>query len=157
MLHQPGPHAAWRQLPQLLHAERVRLRVRLVVEPEALDEHFRDAAACAFGDHRRASAYFGAGSEVRAGLAALFNAHVAELHARDGAIVVVERLGCSKAREHVDAKAFGFLREPRRELAQRDDDVALVVKLRRQRQWHAARASEEAERIVFGRHADARW
>src|SRR5690242_12468328 len=92
VLYESRLTAALRQLPELFHAQHVSLRTGVRIELEAPDELLGDAATRPFRDHRRASANFGAGSEVGAGLAVLLDSHIAQSNARDGAVVVEQRL-----------------------------------------------------------------
>ncbi len=78
----PGLGAARRQLPELLDAEPVGLRLPAVGEAEARDELLGHAAAAALREDRRAGADVGARRVVRPRLALAVEAHVADAHAR---------------------------------------------------------------------------
>src|SRR5580700_5222828 len=78
VLNESGLRASGRQLPQLLHAEPVRLWARARIQCEAADQLLREAAAGALGDHRRARANIGSRCVVRSGLAVLLQPHVAQ-------------------------------------------------------------------------------
>ena len=112
VLHEAGLHAARRQLPQLLHAERIDLRIAVGVELVALDEHLGQAAPAAFGDHGEPRVHFGAGRVVGPRAAVVLHAHVADLHAGDRAVVVEQRQRGGEAGEHVDAELLGLRRQP---------------------------------------------
>ncbi len=126
-------HASLGQLPQLLHPEAVGLWRGSRIEREAADELLGEAASRSLGDDRRPRPHFGAGGEIRAWLAALVESHVPELHAGHGAVGPHEGCGRREPRKDVDAKRFRLLREKGCEQAERDDEVAAVVQLRRQR------------------------
>ena len=99
----------------------------------------RHAAAAALREDRRARADVRARRVVRAGPAIAIEAHVADPHACDAA-VLDERLRGRESRKHVDAERLGARGEERRELAERDDHVAAIVHLRRRRQARARRS-----------------
>ena len=141
MLDLAGLDATLRQLPQFLEAQAVGLRLLAGVEAVAPDQFLGDAAAAAFGEDGGLRADLGAGREVLAGRAVLVEAHVADLHAGDGAVVVEERLGRREAREHVDASRLCLRAEHRDDVAERDDEVAVIVHLRRRRQLVALRTA----------------
>src|ERR1700733_5903192 len=67
VLDAAGPYASWRQLPQLLVAEREGLRAVSAREIELRDELFGDRAARAFGQYRQRRVDLNAGGEIRAG------------------------------------------------------------------------------------------
>jgi hypothetical protein len=115
VLDQARLHAARRQLPQLLEAEAVGLRVAVGVERVLLDELLADAAAAALGEHGDARAHLGTRREVGTGFARLLYADITDLHTRDRAVLVEERMGGGEAREHIDAERLGARREQRRE------------------------------------------
>ncbi len=129
VLDQPGLDPPRRQLPQLLHAQAVVLRAAVRVQLEMGDELFRQAPASTFGNHGDGRAYFGPGGVVRAWLAVLLDAHVAELHTGDGAAGIEQRLGGRKAGKNIDAQPFRLAGQPRCQQTQRDDEVAVVVQL----------------------------
>ena len=76
----------------------------------------------------------------------------------DRAGVVEDRFGGGEARKHVDAERFGLRREPRAQRAERDDEVAVVVHLRRRdRQFRRALViAQPPEFVLRRRHADRR-
>src|SRR6185312_3290737 len=112
-VHDPARRdPAGRQLPQFLDADRVTLRVAVGIEPEALDQLLGQAAACAFGEHgdlRLDVDAFGIAGFVRA---VLRHAHVADTHAGDRAILVVDGVGGGETGEYVHAERFGLPRQP---------------------------------------------
>ena len=86
-----------------------------------------DRAAASFGEHGEVRQDIHAGLVVRTRRAVAQQAHIAHPHPLDGARVVEQRFGSGEAGEQIDAQALGFGCEPGRELAQRDDIVAVVV------------------------------
>src|SRR6185503_4949951 len=153
VLDEAGLGTAGRELPQLLDAKAVGLRLAPVGEAEARHDLLGHAAAAALGEHRRASAYVGAWRVVGTRLAVPVEAHVADADARDAA-VLDERLRRGEPGKDVDAERFGARGEDRGELAERDDPVAAVVHLRRRRHAHGARPGEVPELVARRGHAD---
>ena len=131
------------------------MRIAVGIECIALDELLADAAAAAFGEHRDARADFGARREVRTDLAGLLDAHVTDLHAGDRPVLVEKGHCRGEPREHVDAEGFGALRQHRRQQAERDDEIALVVLLWRCRQADPPGSRQQRELITLGGDADA--
>ena len=115
-------------LPQLLDAQRIGLRVFSLVELEFRNELAPQVAARAFGKHRVLAEQFHAELKVLCRLAVLAHTQVAGGHAPYRALVGVEHLGGGKAGEYLHAQRFGVCRQPAREVAQADDVVAFVVK-----------------------------
>ena len=74
----------------------------------------------------------------------------------DDAAVLDQGFRRREAGEDVDAERLGARGEERRELAERDDEVAAVVHLRRSRQPRAAGLREVPELVARRRHADVR-
>ncbi len=91
---------------------------------------------------------------VGAGLAILADAHVAGGDARHAAFLVVEHLGRGEARIDLDAQRFRLLRQPAADIAEADDEVALVVHLRRRGQLDRARGRQIKEVILAHRRLD---
>ena len=155
VLDQAGLGAARRELPQFLDAEAVGLGLPAVGEAEAGGELLGDAAARAFGEEGRAGADVGARRVVRPGLALAVEAHVADAHAHD-AVALDQGLRRREAGEDVHAERLGARGEDLCKLAQRDDDVAAVVHLRRIRQARGAGLRVVPELVAGRGHADVR-
>ena len=98
----------------------------------------------------------GAGREVRAFAAIARAAHVAEPHAAHRAGFVVQGFARGEAGEDVDAGGFGLGAQPRHQLRDRDDEVAVIALLRRRRQAVAAARGQETELVALHRHAGRR-
>jgi hypothetical protein len=146
---------AFGELPHSFETEPVGLRIAVRIEPVARDQLLADAAPAALCEHGDAGAHLGARRVARAGLARFLDAHVADLHAGDAAVIVEECLRRGETREHVDAELFCPGGELRREQAQGNDEVAGVVLLRRHRQADAAGTRQQRELVALGGDADA--
>ncbi len=108
MLHQAGPVLLRIDLPQLLEADAVFLRLAALAETEAGDELLGERAARAFADQRVFGAEFHAALEARLRRAVAADAHVAGRDADDRAAFVVQRLDGGEAREDLDAERLGL-------------------------------------------------
>ena len=114
-------------LPQLLDADAVALRIAAGIELEARDQLLAEVAARAFGEDRVLAVQLHAELEVVGRLAVLADAQVAGGDADDRAVVVVQHLGGGEAGEDLDAQRLGLLRQPAHDVAEADDVVAVVV------------------------------
>ena len=130
--HEAGLVALGVDLPQLLDADAIGLRVLARVKLEFGDQLFAQVAARAFGEYGVFAVQLHTDLEVLARLAVLAQAHVAGGHALDRTVVVVQHLGGRKTGEDLHAQALGLLRQPTRERAQADDVVAMVLQAARQ-------------------------
>ena len=152
-----GRDAAFRHLPQFLDPDRVRLRIAVLVQREALDQSLGQVAACAFGQHGDLRADVDALRVAGFVAAILGDAHVADAHADDLAVVVMQRLGGGEARVDLHAQRFGLRGEPGAHRAQRHDEITVVTHARRHhRELAAAILAEVPELVLRGRHADRR-
>ena len=134
-----------RDLPQLLQAEAELLRIAAFAEAELGDELLAEIAARAFGEQRVFGAQLHAAGEAVLGLAVLADAHVAGGDAGDRAVVVEQHFGRGKARIDLDAERFRLGGEPAADVAERDDEVAVVVHQRRHERSSAAGARRLAD------------
>src|ERR1700675_1814546 len=96
-------------------------------EIEFRNELLGNRAAGAFREHREGGVNLHAGGEVGAGLAVTVQPHVADANALDTPALIEQGPRGCKPREPLAAGTLGLVREPRRELAERDDVVAVVV------------------------------
>ncbi|ABA50132.1 hypothetical protein BURPS1710b_1868 [Burkholderia pseudomallei 1710b] len=119
-------------LPQLLDADPVRLRVAVRVQLELVHQLAAEVAARAFAKERVLRVQLHAELEVLGRLAVLADAHVARRDALDRAVVVIEDLGGREAREDLDAQGFRLLAEPARDVAEADHVIAVVLEIVRQ-------------------------
>src|SRR6185295_19246090 len=127
VLDAAGLRAPGRQLPELLEAQAECRGILALAQVELRDELLGERAARAFSKNGRARVDLDSRRVVRARRAILVQAHVADAHALDRALLVEHRLRSRKAREDIDAEFLRLLRQPRRELPERDDEVAMVV------------------------------
>src|SRR5437763_15679325 len=88
-----------RQLPKLLHAETVNLRLASFIETESLNQLLRQRAAHAFAQHRNLGQQINARLEVSLLLPFLVDPLVTGTHANDLIILAVEHLGAGKSRK----------------------------------------------------------
>ena len=131
---------------------------RSLIQFKAPDQRLGQAAARALGKQRVLRAQFHAAREAVLRLAVTADAHVAGRDAGDRA-VVVEHLGGGEARINLDAERFRLGGEPAADLAERDDEVAVVVHQRRHheiRQPQRARRAEPIEAVLGDRGLDRR-
>ena len=131
VLDQTGLVLVRRDLPQLLEADAVFLRLAAGVETEARDQLLGQGAARALGEQGVLRAQLHAAGEAVLGLAVLADPHVAGGDTDDRAVLVVEHLGGREARIDFDPERFGLGGEPAADIAERDDEVAVVVHQRR--------------------------
>ena len=117
--------------PQFLDADAVGLRVGTVAQIEFGKQALGQRAAAAFREHRLAGVQLDAGLVVGAGLTVLLDTHVAGGDALDRAVRVEKHFGGGEARVDLDAQRLGLLTQPAHHVAEADDEVALVVHLRR--------------------------
>src|SRR5690606_11010641 len=99
------------------------------------------------------------GARPAIGRAVRLDAHVAAAHtdhARFRAVALDQRVAPGKAGEDLDAERLGVRGQLLAQLAERDDEVARIVHLRRRRQAEGARLRVEPELIAPGGHADVR-
>ena len=120
-----------RNLPDLLHAERVDLR-RLALDPELGDRGSRQVSQRSLSNDRRARADVRSGLERAELLAVTCATAVARPHA-DDTTAGDEQLRGSGLRDDRHAQLFGSLGEPARQAAHRSDVVAVVQHGRRRR------------------------
>ena len=159
VLHQPLAVLVRRDLPKLLQAEAEFLRLASLAEFEPRDQLLAEIAARAFGEQRVFGAQLHAAREGVLRLAVLADAHVAGGDAGDRAVVVVENLGRGKARIDFDAERLRLCRQPAADVAERDDEVAVIAHQRRHheiRQPQRAGAGELIEAVVADRGLDRR-
>ena len=155
MLDQARFYTALGQLPQLLDPEPVGLRGATFGEPEVPDQNLGQAAATTFRDHRCFCADLRARGEVRSRGAVLLETHVADADTADRSGRVEERGRGREAGEYVATERLGLAGQPRCQIAERDDEVAVVRHLRWRRQPVAPGSSQQRELVARGRNLDA--
>ena len=148
--HGAGGEAIVGELPQLLHADRVDLRILSGVQIEDAGELLGQRAARTFGEDGDLRAHVDARLEVRLRLAVLVDALVAGAHA-DDASVLDEHARGRELGEEIDAHLADDRRQPADHLAEGDDVVAVVLQGRRHdRRRELPLLGEIPERV--GRH-----
>ena len=131
MLHQPLAVLFRRDLPELLQADAEFLRLAVFGKTELRDQLLAEIAARAFGEQRVFRAQLHAAREAVFRLAVLADAHVAGGDAGNRAVLVVQDFGRGKARIDFNAERFGLGREPAADVAERDDEIAVIAHQRR--------------------------
>ena len=155
VLNEAGLHAIGRQLPELLESQAVGLRRLARIELEALDQLLRCTAAAALAKHGHLRVDLGTQRKVGPGLTALFQPHVADAYALDGAAVIEECLGGRKTGEHIHTELFRLRAQNRHQLAERDDEIAVILHLRRSdRELVALGTGHHEEFVARCGHAD---
>ena len=135
-------------LPQLLDADAVGLRVHPIAQIEALEQPLGQVAAAALGEDGHPRVQLDAGLEARLRLPVASDAHVPGRHPLDRAVFAVEHLGSGKARKDRDVERLRLLAEPAAQVPEADDVVAGVVHLGRGRQPHRAAPGQEEEPVL---------
>ncbi len=138
-------------LPDFLDAEAVFLVVAAFGEIEAADQLLCQAAARALGEEGVFGAQLHAAGEARIRLALATDAHVARRDTDDPAILF-EEFRCRKSRIDLDTEFLRLAAEIARHIAERADEIAVVVhELGHEHvgQPHAARRAE-IEELVLG-------
>ena len=132
MHDQSEPMALGGDLPQLLDADAVLLRIDAVAQIESRHQFLRQRAAASFGEQRVARMELHA--RLISGLVrpVLGNAHVAGRHAAHRAGIGIQDFGCSESGIDLDAQRLGLLREPLADVAKAHDVVAVIAHQRRQ-------------------------
>ena len=135
-----------RDLPDLLHAERVDLWVP-ARKTELLDRGAGEVALRPLGQHGDLRDDVGAGLEVAELLALAPATPVAGADAADGA-VVDEQLRSGGLGQDRRADLLGLVTEPAAELGERHDHVAVVAHRRRRRNAEGVRARKDVDRLA---------
>ena len=146
----------FRELPDFLHSRGVGLRIAAFVEAELLHELLGARAARAFAEDGALRQQVGASLENAFGRSVGIHALVAELYADDRFIFVKHFLS-RKRGQCVHARGRELLAQPLHQLAQRHDEVAVVVHLRRhQGEFEGALAREEVHALALHLALDGR-
>ena len=132
-------------LPQLLEADAVGLRVAAGAQVEALEQGLGQRPVAALGEHRLPPVEFDAGFEIGGRLAVAADAHRAGGDTADAAVLGVEDFGGGETGIDLDLQCLRLLAEPAAQIAEADDVVAVVVHLRR---------GEEPDRPLFGQEQE---
>ena len=132
--------------PDLLDAEAPHLR-HVAVHPEPLEQRAGQVALCPLGQHRRLRVHLDAGLERAERLAVAVEALVAGAHA-DHRLAAHQQLLCVGLGQHHHAHLLGPLREVPAQLAQREDEIALVVEGRRRGDPHLPALAHDVDRLL---------
>ena len=157
--HEPRHVPRFVDLPQLLDADAVALRIAVLRETELLDQQLAEVAARAFGEQHVLRVQFHAELEVGRGLAVLADAQVAGDDAAHRTTLVVQHLRGREAGEDLDPERLGLLPHPARDVGEADDVVAVVLEDRRQHPVRRAprrRLGQEQEPVLGHRHVQRR-
>ena len=138
-----------RDLPQLLDADAVGLRLHALAQLVGVEQLLGQGPAAALGEQGVGRAQFHARLVVRAFLAFLRDAHDAGDDAAHLAFLD-DGLGGGEARVDLDAQRLGLGTQPAADIAEGDDVVPLIVHLRRRRQLVGLRLRQQHEAIVLG-------
>src|SRR4029453_14448202 len=153
----PGGNTIWRNLPQLLDADRVELRRAVLVQRKGPDDRLRQIAPDAVSENRDLRVNVNAWLERRLSLAMFSDSAIAGANARH-AFAVVQDLDSGKPGEDVDA-ALGLDEPPQpfHESIERDDVVAVVSERRRDdRKLQLSSSREKVHPIVMNFRCERR-
>src|SRR5262249_13300388 len=131
VLDQTTPVALRRDLPQFLEADAEFRRLAVTIKAEAGDQRLGQMAARAFGKQGIFAAQLHAARKRILWGAVAANAHVAGRNADNLAAVSEQHLGSGKARIDFDARSFRLCAKPPADVAERDNEIAVVVHQRR--------------------------
>ena len=131
MLHQPELVLGRVYLPELLQADTIFGRLLALVELESVDQLLGKRAARALCDQYILAEERHAARIGRSMRPVLFDAHVAGRDPDDGALIVIEYFRTGKARIDFNAEFFRFGAEPAADIAERYDEVTVIVHQRR--------------------------
>ncbi len=130
--HQPRTVQRRVDLPELLDADAVLLRVDAVAQVEPGHQLLRQRAAAAFAEQRVLRAQLHPALELGLGRTVARDPEVAGGHAGDRPLVVEQHLRGGEAGVDLDAERLGFAREPAADVAQAGDVHPVVAHQRRQ-------------------------
>ena len=129
---EPFPVLFGLDLPQLLDADAVFLRIDAVAKVESLHQRLRQRPAAAFREQRVPRVQLHSLLVFGLVRAVLRNPHVARRDAAHVTAVAVQHFGRGKARVDFDAERLRLLREPATDVAEAHDVIAMVAHQRRQ-------------------------
>src|SRR6202046_1479401 len=155
MLHQPWPVQGRINLPQLLDAEAILLRLAALVQLEAGDDLLGQRPSRALGEKRVFSPQLHASSKRVFRLRGGANARVAGSDSEPFALLSEQDFGCSEARIDFNAERFCFGAEIAADIAQRTDKIPVIVQQRRHEEiWQpdAAGGAEQIELVLGDRY-----
>ena len=150
--HVAGRMAIFGKLPELLHAERIDLRILARVQIEDARQLLHARAARTLGEDRHLRAHVDARLEVRLRLSELVDAFVAGADADDAAVFDEDARG-RELGEEIDAHLADDRTEPAHDLAERDHVVAVILERRRHGrtgETHRPRLLGEIPELITG-------
>ena len=135
-------------LPQLLDADAVGLRIDSIAQVEALEQPLGQVSPAPLRKDGHPRVQLHPRLEARLRLPVAPHPHVPGRDPLDRAVLVVEHLGGGKAREDRDVERLRLLGEPAAEVAEADDVVAGVVHLGRRGKPYRPAPGQEEEPIL---------
>src|SRR5262249_19143163 len=146
-------------LPEFFDADAELLRIAPFAELEALDQHFREAAAYALCDERVFAEDVDARRITVLVVTVFRDTHIARRDPSHGALLIVEHFCGRESGIDLDAEGLGLLREPPANIPEADDVAAMVAHQWRHEQVREAERSalaQEEKAIVRDRSIDRR-
>ena len=134
-------------LPEFLQADAEFLRLAPFVQLEFGDKLFRQRTARALGEKRVFAAQLHATDKGVLGLAVAANAHVAGGDAEDFALVAEQKLDRSETRIDFHAEFFRLGAEIAADIAERADEIAVIIHHRRHEEIGQAQPAGGAEQV----------
>ena len=133
-----------RDLPQLLQADAEFLRIPILPQAEALDQYLRKVAARAFGQQGVSGAQLHAAGEAGFCCPSLATP-MSPVATPVTAPLLEQHLGRGKAGIDLDAERLRLPRQIAADIAERDDEVAVIAHQRRQQQIRQPERAGRAE------------
>ena len=135
-------------LPNLLDTDAIMLRIGVLPQIELAHDLFTEVATHTLRKNRVLAQQL-ITRRIRAlFLAILTDTHIAGGNAGDTPFGVIQNLGSSKSRKHVDAHGLGLFGQPLAKLPQADDVVTMIVHGTRQEQARHRRGTGCTREIV---------
>jgi hypothetical protein len=128
----------------------------VAIELEPADQLFAEVTAHAFAQHRHGGVDLDALDITVPGLAVAADAHVADDHPADRAVLPEVDAGGGIAGKQVDFQRLGARRQPAAHRPQGDDEVAVVLLLRGGGQAVPFRWLQQPDFVPFDGNADRR-
>src|SRR5262249_4811987 len=116
-----------RNLPELLEANAVFLRLAILIEAKKLEQSLSQVAPRAFGEERVCRLQLDAACEGILPAAILANSHIAGGNASNHALRGIQHFAGGETRKDLDAQRFRLGGEPAAHVPKRHDEVAVVA------------------------------
>ena len=146
----------WFYFPKFLDAYTVGLVAGFIAQIEFLEQRLGQRPAAPFREDGLFGVQFEPGLIITRLFAVLADTHVTGRDATDLAVFIVKYFRGGKPRINFDAHRLGLFGQPAAHIAEADDVIAVIVHLRRRRQFHRARLTEQQELIAFHRCVERR-